>query len=419
MPERVRALGFHDFRWLFVANVISVTGGFMQLAGVNWIVTDVTDSGAKVSFVAVASLVPFLLFSPLGGALCDRFERRLVMLVVNLLMAVLAAAMAVCYEFGWLTYWPLFGFALAGGVMGGITAPVQQAIVGDLVDPASLRSAAVLNSTSFTVARAAGPAAAGLMIETWGAGTTFWANAVSFAAVIIAMNRASRRPAPDPTATPAFWSEFRAGVRYTKQVPGLRVAMGMCALMSISGGPFQTPFTALVARRAFDTDAGGFGLLQGAFGAGSLVAAIALLAFDRGFSHRALSLAGSMSLGFGAVVLGLAPTLATGLLAMGVVGVGFMLTTSTLISSMQSLTVDAYRGRVLSIWMMVFSAVVPATVVALSSLADVVSIHSIVVGAGVATLVLCALLARGMGHLDDAALTGAAEPDAQDPAGRS
>lgn len=400
VPDRLRALGFHDFRWLFAANVISVTGGFMQLAGVNWIVTDLTDSGAKVSLAAVASLVPFMVFSPIGGALCDRFERRLVMLVMNWIQLGMAVAMGAFYEAGWLTYWVLVAFALLSGAVNGMTAPVQQAIIPELVDVEALRSAALLNSTSFTVARAAGPALAGLTIELYGAGVTFWANAITFVAVIVAMMQASRRPPPDSSMSARFWSEFRSGVRYVRSSPGIRTAQLVGALLALVIGPLQTPFTALIARRAFDGDAGDYGLLQAAFGLGSLLAALTTLAVDPSASHRTLVRFGLLVMAGGTIALGLSPSLGWGLASLGFVGAGFMVVTSNTLSALQALCDDAFRGRVMAVWMMIFSAVTPIAVQVEGTLADIVAIEAVVAGTGVAALACTAVLWGSLHRLD-------------------
>ncbi len=362
VPRRVRALGFRDFRWFFSANCISVSGGFMQLAGINWIVTEVTDSGSRIALVAVASMVPFMAFSPLGGALTDRYERRHLLLMVTWAQTGLAIAMAIAHGAGQLGYWMLVAFALVGGAFNGINAPVQQAIVPELVDKESLRSAAVLNSTSFTIARAVGPALAGVMIEVWGAGVTFWANAASFAAVIVVLMKAARRPPPARTGTAKFWSEFRGGLRFVRGAPGVKAALTLGALLALSGGVFQTPFTALVARRSFGADAGDYGLMQGVFGAGSVVTALVMIAFDPGYSHRRLAVLAVVSLGSGTVGVGVAPSFGWGLVAISIVGMGLMLATSTVWSALQAQTPDQYLGRVMAIFMMMFTGIVPVAV---------------------------------------------------------
>ena len=373
VPQQVLALGYRDYRWFWSASVVSNTGSMMHMAALNWVVADLHGVTAA-TIIASIGILPMVISSPIGGALADRYERRRVFLWALWLQMFAAGALAFAYQAGWTGLSTFVALAVGGGFVGAIGSPVQQAIITDLVPVSAMRNASVLNSTQFTVSRSLGPTLAGLLIGTVGASTVFWANTISFAVLIVALRGMTKRPPPARSADSiGYLAAFASGCRYSARHPGLRVAMMAGFVMAFVTAPLQLNGQ-VIAREAFDAGPTAFGLLVGAFGYGSLAAAIGVLAFDRGWSHRALISIGLPLLAAGLYGLSVAPVVALGIVANAVVGAAFMLAMSTTISSVHALCDDEYRGRVMSAWLILWGLAAPLGVM-LTGLTNVIGIR--------------------------------------------
>ncbi len=397
VPGQVAALGYRDYRWFWCSSVVSNTGSMMHMAALNWVVADL-HGVTTATFVASIGLIPMLISSPIGGAIADRYERRLVFLWAVVLQMLTAAALALAYEVGWTSVGTFVALALIGGFTGSIGAPVQQAIITDLVPVAAMRNASVLNSTQFTVSRSLGPTLAGLLIGPLGAGTVFWANTVSFLVLILGLRTMERRPPPARAAgAEGYVAAFRSGCRYTVRNPGLRVTMLAGFIVALVSSPLQLNGQ-VIAKEAFDAGPTAFGLLVGAFGYGSLVAALGVLAFDRGWTHKGLVMTGFPLFAAGLYGLAISPVVALGIVANAVVGVAFMILMSTILSATHALCDDEYRGRVMSVWMLLWGVAAPIGIM-VTGLAETLGIRWIL--AGFATLlVVYTLFARWRGSFD-------------------
>jgi predicted MFS family arabinose efflux permease len=261
-----------------------------------------------------------------------------------------------------------------------------------------MRNASVLNSTQFTVSRSLGPTLAGLLLGPLGPSTVFWANTVSFGVLIVALRTMERRPPPARgNDGEGYVDAFRAGCRYTLRSAGLRVTMLSGFIVALVSSPLQLNGQ-VVAKEAFDAGPTAFGLLVGAFGYGSLVSALGVLAFDRGWTHRSLAMVGFPLFAAGLYGLAVSPVVALGILANGVVGIAFMILMSTILSATHALCDDEYRGRVMSVWMLIWGTAAPIGIM-ITGLAEAVGIRWIL--GGFATLILAyTVFARMRGSFD-------------------
>lgn len=400
VPSQVMALGYRDYRWFWSSSVISNTGSMMHMAALNWVVADL-HGVTTATVVASIGLFPMLISSPVGGALADRFERRRVFVWAVWLQALTAALVAVAYSAGRTGVATFVALAVIGGFTGSIGAPVQQAIVTDLVPTSAMRNASVLNSTQFTVSRSLGPTLAGVMLGPLGAATVFWVNTASFAVLLVALQAMTRREAPARAAeAEGYFAQFTAGARYTARHPGLRITMIGGFVLAFVSAPIQLNGQ-VIAKEAFDAGPTAFGLLVGAYGYGSLIGAIGLLAFDRGYSHRGLITVGTPLFAMGLFALAAAPVVALGIVANAVIGIAFMLSMSTILSATHALCDDAYRGRVMSVWMIIWGVSAPLGIL-LTGLAATVGIRWVLVidGCLVACFVVWVQLQGRLHRLD-------------------
>lgn len=397
VPRSLAAFGYRDYSLFWAASVVSNSGSMMYLAAIGWVVQVETDSPFKVTLVATLGMLPLLIMSPIGGSLADRMPRRQLMLMSVAGSTIVAGALSLTYAAGVASFPVLLGFALAGGCVASLGAPVQQAIIPELVPSAELRNGVVLNGLQFNAARAVGPMLAGLIIDQWGAATAFWLNTMSFGAMILALLMMSVRPAPDSGEHQGFITSFVQGARYARSELGVVVALGLGCLVGFALAPMMW-LVPVIATELFDADASQFGLLAGAFGVGSVAGAIIVLNLDTRVTNRQLITWGMPGLAIGATALALSPALALGVVAMAFAGASFMAVFSTLMTAIQSICADAYRGRVMSLWMMVFGIVLPLGTLIQGSLAEVIStrvlliIDAVLIAAGLVVVVSKGLL---------------------------
>ena len=210
------------FRWLWIASLASNIGTWMHGIGAAWLITDLTTSAGVVSLLAFASAAPTFLLALPAGALTDVFDRRRLLLVAQVWMAVVAAVLAVVAYLGLATVPALLILTFLLGVGAALNMPVWAAIVPELVPREDLPQALVLNGTAFTAAQAIGPAIGGIVVATAGVAAVFALNAVSFLGQIFVIWR-WRRP-PDQHRLPAehVAGAMRAGLRYLRFAPGLQ-----------------------------------------------------------------------------------------------------------------------------------------------------------------------------------------------------
>ncbi|MCY4192993.1 MAG: MFS transporter [bacterium] len=361
VPRSVQALGYRDYRLYWSASVVSNTGSMMYLAAIGWLVEDITDDPWKVTLTAIAGLIPLLLSSPVGGSLADRYSRTRLLLVTVVAQMAVAVALASVVQMDAESFWVLLAFSFGGGVTGSFGAPVQHAVMVELVPGEVVRNAVFLNSTQWNVSRAAGPMLGGLLIQLSGPGSAFWFNAASFTVLIIGLSRLPARPPPGASSSRGHLADFLSGVRHARAVKGIRVALLATFVLAGATSPIQA-LAPVIADDAFGLDAAGFGVLLGGFGVGALIGAALLLQFDRGAAYSLLASLGIGGVALFTLALAVAPNFGLGVVAMGGVGMAFMVTLPTLASAMQSLCEDSYRGRVMSLWIMLFGVAPPLSV---------------------------------------------------------
>ncbi len=376
----MEALAYPEFRRFWTASAVSNAGSLVHLTAIGWAVEILTDDPLKVTLTATAGLVPLVLLSPYAGTLADRFPRRSVMLGSVTAQTIVAFGWALLFSLTDVNYTTLFLFSLFGGIANSLGQPVQQVIAVDLVPPEGMRNAITLNSVQWNVARALGPLIAGVLIDQFSVAAAFWVNAVSYGAMIIMLLRIQHRPA---TGGNRDWrAEFRAGLSYVRDYRPLAVALSFGAMVAVMLGPAQN-LVPVIARDGFEVGAGKFGILAAAFGVGSVVGGILVLPTEHRFRHSQLVGGGLAFMSVAMFALAIAPQFWFGVVAMFFIGVGFVASTSNLVSAMQALSSDEYRGRVMSLWLMAFGLASPFSVVAQGAAAKYFGIRWAVGGTAV------------------------------------
>jgi len=356
----LRPLRYRSFAVLWTASLVSNIGTWMQTVAVGALVISRTGEASWAVLVAAGAFLPIGLLSPVGGALADRLPRRPFIAAGNLIEGVIAAVIAWLVGTGHAAPYDLLALVTAQGAVAALIGPFSQAILPDLVPRSEFLAASSLNSAQWNGGRIVGPALAGAAVAAFGFPASFDANAVSFLAVVAAV--AFIRLSPPPGSTGPLLRSMRDGFRAAWAQPSCRAAtisIGVVAFLA-------APFIALVPAVAHALTHGGAAqvaagtaALTTAQGAGAVAGALCLppLATLLG---RGRVLAWSLALlplvliGYGA-----APSLWLAVAALFVVGMVYMSVLSGLQTVAQLQAPAAYRGRVLSFFMVALGVAYP------------------------------------------------------------
>lgn len=354
--ETFASLAEPNFRSYFAGQAISMVGTWMQMIAQAWLILELTGSALWVGLVVAAQTVPMLLLGPYGGLVADRADKRHLLVVLQLVMGVLAALLAVLTVTDWVQVWHVIALAAALGSADAFEKPARQSFLVEIVGPESVRNAVSLNSVMVNVARVVGPAIAGLIIAAGGLGLCFAINAVSFAPVALLLARmdpARLRPVPPQ---PRERGQVRAGLAYVRGEPALWVPLAMMAIMGCLTYEFQVTLSYL-AKAEFAGDSRTFGFMTAAMGLGAVLGGLYTAARGRtGVGTLVVS-----SVLFGALILAtaMAPTVEVALLLLVPVGAASVSLMARGNATLQLAADPAMRGRVMALWLVAFLGTTP------------------------------------------------------------
>jgi MFS family permease len=361
------------FRMLWIATLASNIGTWMHDVGAGWLMTSLSPSPVMVALVQTAISLPIFLLALPAGALADIVDRRRYLIVVQCWMGSTAALLAFLTLSGLTTPWTLVLLTFAMGVGTAMMMPAWAAVTPEIVPRAQLQPAIALNSLGINVARAIGPALAGVIISTWGTGVVFALNAVSYVGVILVLARWRRTARTSALPVERFFSALGAGLRFARYSPELRSAV----IRGLSFFTFASASWALLPLVARGMSRGGpqsFGVLVGALGLGAVLGALLLPRLRRMMSRDQLVVIAS--LGYSAAMVGL--SLFDGLWPLAAVmtlaGIGWIAILSSLQVAAQMALPDWVRSRGLAVFMASFMGAMALGSLAWGGLADLVGV---------------------------------------------
>jgi MFS family permease len=350
------SLSVPNYRRYFVGQLVSLSGNWMQTVAALWLILDLTGSGVAVGLTTALQFLPMLLFGAWGGLVADRFPKRRVLMVTQSLMAIPAACLFATTYAGVAAPWMVYLAVLGMGAINAVDNPTRQSFVIEMVGADRLVNAVSLNSVIVQSARIVGPAIAGLLIAAFGVVPCFAVNALTFGAMIAAlwlMNPAQLRSAPTAGREPAA---IRAGLRYVRRTPELAVPLALMALVGTFGFNFQVVLP-LLARFSFDGGAGAYAVLVSAMGVGSVVGA--LITGARGRTGHSLIAAAALAFGATSALAAAMPSLALEIPVLAILGAASVTFAASVNSSLQLAVEPAMRGRVMSLYSVVFLGSTP------------------------------------------------------------
>jgi MFS family permease len=353
-----RSLRNYNYRLFFFGQMISLTGTWMQTIGQAWLVLDLTHSPLALGTVTMLQFLPISLLVLFGGVIADKVPKRRLLVLTQTSAMAQAFVLAFLTWSGLVTLWEIYILAAMLGLTNAIDNPTRQAFVVEMVGRDDIMNAVALNSSMFNGARLVGPAVGGVIIAVVGVGAAFFINGASFIAVIIGL-LLMRPRLLYPTRRSGegrVLEQLAEGLRYSLRTPAILLIVILMAAIGTFGYNF-TVVLPLLARNALHVGSIGFGAMTSAVGVGSLVAALTLATL-RKTSRRTL-LIGAMAFTVFLAAVAASPwywlTLVL-LVALGVASISFTATANT---SLQLSAPDQLRGRVMSLYMLLFAGTTP------------------------------------------------------------
>lgn len=277
LQKDTRALGNRNFRIYFAGILISLPGGWMQMTAQAWLVLKLSDSPLALASVASLQFAPIMIFSLLGGAIADRFPRRKLMFMTQLLAALQAVVLGTIVASGNVTLWQIYLLAGVLGTINAIDQPLRIAFAGELVDAGRLPNAIALSTMAQNLGRVVGPSVGGVALAFLGVSAVFFINAASFLGILAALALLDGR-SMHPTVRPpprSVAGDIKDAVRYAYGHPSLFFLLLLTSFIGLFGQNFTT-MVPLVAEYLVKASAAEFGLLNSFLGAGSFTAAFIL-----------------------------------------------------------------------------------------------------------------------------------------------
>jgi predicted MFS family arabinose efflux permease len=392
------ALQHRNFRLWFTGQIISLVGTWMQTTAQGYLVYELTKSPILLGIVGFASGIPVWLFSLYGGVIADQISRRKMIIITQSSMMFLAFMLAALTFTGVVQAWHIIVMAFLLGTANAFDGPARQSFVVEMVSKEDLTNAIALNSSVFNLGTVVGPAAAGLVYAWLGPGWCFTINGISFLGIIIALFM-MRVSSPTPALNrknPA--SNLLDGVRFAFSNKDIRVLLIVLGTVSIFG------FSLLTLMPAWATDVLGGdvktnGLLLSARGVGSLAGALMIAAVGSRVVRGKIWTIGSIVMPFSLFIMGLVHILPVSLVMLVIMGWSLMSVVNITNSLIQTHVPDELRGRVMSVYILVFQGGMPLGSLLAGGLADLFSEPVAVISSAFVILIvvsLCQLLRPSM-----------------------
>jgi MFS family permease len=358
LQETFAAMKHYNYRLWFSGQVVSLVGTWMQSTAQGYLIYQLTGSPAYLGLVGFMGGLPAWLFTLFGGVIADRISRRNLMVITQSVMLVLAFILAALTFTKAVQPWHIIVLAFLLGVANAFDAPARIAFVTELVSREDMTNAIALNSTMFNIATVVGPSVAGLTYAAFGPAWCFTLNGISFIAVIVALLFMRIKPIIQPPQRATVMADLREGLRYVFSHSLILSLIGSIGLVSIFGIGMLTLLPAW-ATDILHGDVTTNGWLVSARGFGSLVSALMLAYLGSRKNRGKLWTLGAFIMPVMLFIFAWIRWLPLALVALLGVGWSFMMIMNNSNAMMQSHVPDHLRGRVMSVYTLVFFGAMP------------------------------------------------------------
>jgi MFS family permease len=351
------ALGYRDFRVLWLGACTSSIGTWMQKVAQSWLVLELTNSASYLALDAFLGELPILLFTLIGGVVADRHDRRRLLLASQVVQMASAFALAVLVAGGWVHIWYVLALSFLSGCAQAFGGPAYQSLVPSLVHKDHLPNAVALNSIQFNIARIIGPLLAGVTLHWLGVASCFTLNGLSFLVVIAAL-LSLQTPQTAPAGQRKMLDELRTGLVFVRDHAAVRRLTLLALVSTFLGVPLLT-FLPVFAKNVFHEGVGQYSHMMAWSGVGAVAGALVVAWLGRFARMGGTALLVLVIFGVLTVAFTMTRDLRASYVLLAVAGAALMIAFSLLTSLVQLIAPNEMRGRVMSIYMVAFRGGMP------------------------------------------------------------
>ncbi len=371
-----RALRHRNYRLFFFGQMISVIGTWMQMTAIQLLVVrlfgSLEEQARWLGAVGFVPLIPLIPFALIGGSLADRFPRRTLVIITQSTMMAAAFILFAITALGAVTIWWVLGLLVVQGIANAVDIPARQTLIFELVGGKDdLTSAIALNSSIFNLGRALGPALAGVIVAALGEADAFLLNGLSFVAVLIGLLLVRLPPRIVDEEPSRIAKHLKDGFRYIYGEKTILILLSLISVTALLAMPFTqmlplfakhtlaesaAPLTRVLCSRieCATPEALTLGLLNGLFGLGALAGALAVASWAEHFRRGQVLTIGNIVFPLMLLLFALSQSIGLSLALLFLVGVGWVMQTSLTNTLLQMTAPDNLRGRVMSVYSMMF-----------------------------------------------------------------
>ena len=385
-----------NYRLFFMGQSVSLLGTWMQKTAVSWVVYSLTQSKFMLGVSVFATLFPTALFSLYGGIVADRYNRYKILLstqLVSLLQAVLLTLSIVFFKQH--VVWEIIVLGAVLGIINGFDMPARQSLVRELIgSKEDLPNALALNSSMVNLSKLIGPAIAGFILERFGDAICFGINAISFIPVILSLlmmklPKSGQKAKTDKNLKKEFLEAF-AYIKNTPVVSSIIIFVGIMGLLVL---PFST-LTPVFAKDIFNGSAFTLGIIDGVIGFGALIGALFLASLHQGTSLSKVLVVNTLVFGVGLILFSQIAILSLALLFIAIGSFGMMSVRTITNTIVQIHVPNQFRGRVISIYLMVLTATIPIGSLIVGAVSHYMGVEKTVLIEGFLALIVAVFYGR-------------------------
>ncbi len=386
-----RAFKSPNYRLFFFGQSFSLIGTWMQRTAVYWLIYIQTHSSFVLGVTAFATQFPSFLFSLFGGIVSDRYNRFRVLLFTQIASMIQASLLALLVLWKHASVWEILVFGVALGIINAFDVPARQSLIHDMVNAKDdLANAIALNSSMVNLARLTGPAIAGIVLERFGAGICFLANAASFVAVLVSLLLMKLPKHVKYVPTKKAVGDFREGLDYLKQTPSIGFIILLLACISFLVLPFTT-LLPVYAKEIFKGNASTFGYLNSFIGLGAIGGTFFLASLKPGTDLKRILFINTCIFGAGLILFSHTTNLPLALLFALITGFGMMSQTTISNTIIQTTVAPGMRGRVISYFAMAFFGMLPLGGLLIGFVSQSIGAPNTILAEGIAAILITCL----------------------------
>lgn len=365
-----RAFKNRNYALFFAGQSTSLIGTWMQRTAVAWVIYSITHSTFMLGLTVFAQQIPSSLLSLYGGILADRYNRYKILLITQIASMVQAVLLAILVFTKHYTVWEILGLSVVLGIINAFDVPARQPLVHVLVkDKDEIPNALALNASMVNLARVAGPALSGIVLQKFGASICFMANAASFVAVLSSLLLMKLPPFTPPAVKKTIGHELAEGFNYIKRTPIIRITLILLALISLLVLPYDT-LLPVFAKVVFKGDAATFGFIGSFMGVGAISGTLFLASLKLGTDRKAVLLANSVILGIGLIAFSHINYFPVAMAFAIMAGFGSMSQNTLCITLLQVHANKQMIGRVMSFMALAFFGMLPLGSLLIGSISE-------------------------------------------------